>query len=186
MSQKMKAESKKERIAKLKRAFAYNIFYKQGATTRTASVNDCYLAVSHTLRDRMQHLFVNSVEALHDKESKIVCYLSAEFLMGPHLHNNLVNLGLYDDFAQAAEESGLDLQELIGHEEEPGLGNGGLGRLAACYLDSLASLQIPAIGSALAATQKYTMVKEEIGVLAGYQAGLLPASPMTHQCRDLR
>ena len=94
----------------------------------------------------MQHLFVNSVEALLEKESKIVCYLSAEFLMGPHLHNNLVNLGLYDEFAQAAEESGLDLKEIIDHEEEPGLGNGGLGRLAACYLDSLSSLQIPAIG----------------------------------------
>ncbi|MEA1922811.1 MAG: glycogen/starch/alpha-glucan phosphorylase [Pseudomonadota bacterium] len=136
----------REEINRLKRAFAYNLFYKQGATTRTATTNDYYLAVSHTLRDRIQHLFVNSVEALLEKESKVICYFSAEFLMEPHLHNNLVNLGLYDDFAQAAEESCLDLKELIDHEEEPGLGNGGLGRLAACYLDSLASLQIPAIG----------------------------------------
>ena len=147
MSSAKKTVSKeRERINKLKRAFAYNLFYKQGVTTRTASLNDCYLAVSYTLRDRMQHLFVNSVEALLEKDSKIVCYLSAEFLMGPHLHNNLVNLGLYDEFVQAAEESGLDLKEIIDHEEEPGLGNGGLGRLAACYLDSLSSLQIPAIG----------------------------------------
>jgi starch phosphorylase len=115
-------------------------------TAHNASLNDLYLSVAYTLRDRMQHLFVNSVEALIERDSKIVCYLSAEFLMGPHLHNNLVNLGLYDEFAQAAEETGLDLTELIAHEEEPGLGNGGLGRLAACYLDSLASLQIPAIG----------------------------------------
>ena len=135
-----------DRINKLKRAFAYNLFYKQGVTAHNASLNDLYLSVAYTLRDRMQHLFVNSVEALIEKDSKIVCYLSAEFLMGPHLHNNLVNLGLYDEFAQAAEETGLDLTELIEHEEEPGLGNGGLGRLAACYLDSLASLQIPAIG----------------------------------------
>ena len=147
MSSAKKTVSKeRERINKLKRAFAYNLFYKQGVTTRTASLNDCYLAVSYTLRDRMQHLFVNSAEALLEKDSKIVCYLSAEFLMGPHLHNNLVNLGLYDEFVQAAEESGLDLKEIIDHEEEPGLGNGGLGRLAACYLDSLSSLQIPAIG----------------------------------------
>ena len=140
------ASNRGDRINKLKRAFAYNLFYKQGMTPHNASLNDLYLSVAYTLRDRMQHLFVNSVEALMERDSKIVCYLSAEFLMGPHLHNNLVNLGLYDEFAQAAEETGLDLIELIEHEEEPGLGNGGLGRLAACYLDSLASLQIPAIG----------------------------------------
>lgn len=157
---KQKKNTKKENINKLKRAFAYNIFYKQGSSSRTASLNDCYLAVAQTLRDRMQHLFVNSVEALLDKESKIVCYLSAEFLMGPHLHNNLVNLGLYDRFEQAAKESGMDLKELIDHEEEPGLGNGGLGRLAACYLDSLASLQIPAIGYGI--RYEYGMFDQEI------------------------
>ena len=135
-----KSDQRQDRINKHKRAFAYNLFYKQGVSTRNARLNDYFLAVSYSLRDRMQHLFVNSVEALLEKDSKIVCYLSAEFLTGPHLHNNLVNLGLYDEFAQAAEESGLNLQELIDHEEEPGLGNGGLGRLAACYLDSLSSL----------------------------------------------
>ena len=159
-SAKQTKNTKKENINKLKRAFAYNIFYKQGSSSRTASLNDCYLAVAQTLRDRMQHLFVNSVEALLDKDSKIVCYLSAEFLMGPHLHNNLVNLGLYDEFEQAAEESGMDLKELIDHEEEPGLGNGGLGRLAACYLDSLASLQIPAIGYGI--RYEYGMFDQEI------------------------
>jgi starch phosphorylase len=141
-----KTGKENEVINKLKRAFAYNLFYKQGKTTRTASLNDYYLSVAYTVRDKMQHLFINSVEALLEERGKIVAYLSAEFLMGPHLANNLVNLGLYDVVAQAAEETGLDLQELIDHEEEPGLGNGGLGRLAACYLDSLASLQIPAIG----------------------------------------
>ena len=160
MSPAKKEYTKKESINKLKRAFAYNIFYKQGSSSRTASLNDCYLAVAQTLRDRMQHLFVNSVEALLDKDSKIVCYLSAEFLMGPHLHNNLVNLGLYDEFEQAAKESGLVLEELIAHEEEPGLGNGGLGRLAACYLDSLASLQIPAIGYGI--RYEYGMFDQEI------------------------
>lgn len=161
MSPEKKAvENPQERINKLKRAFAYNIFYKQGVTIRHASLNDYYLAVSQTLRDRMQHLFINSVEALHSKESKIVCYLSAEFLMGPHLHNNLVNLGLYEEFDQAASESGLDLKEIIDHEEEPGLGNGGLGRLAACYLDSLATLQIPAIGYGI--RYEYGMFHQEI------------------------
>jgi starch phosphorylase len=76
----------------------------------------------------------------------MVAYLSAEFLMGPHLGNNLINLGLYDIVQQAIAELGLDLNELLEQEEEPGLGNGGLGRLAACYIDSLATLEIPAIG----------------------------------------
>jgi starch phosphorylase len=159
-AEKKAAGSRRQRINKLKRAFAYNLFYKQGTSTRTASLNDYYLAVSSTIRDRMQHLFVNSVEALLEKESKIVSYLSAEFLMGPHLHNNLINLGLFEEVATAAKESGLDLKKLIDHEEEPGLGNGGLGRLAACYLDSLASLQIPAIGYGI--RYEYGMFDQEI------------------------
>jgi starch phosphorylase len=77
---------------------------------------------------------------------KIVSYLSAEFLMGPQLGNNLINLGIYEQVQQAVAETGYDLKDLLLHEEEPGLGNGGLGRLAACYLDSLATLEIPAIG----------------------------------------
>uniref|UniRef100_UPI004057CB54 glycogen/starch/alpha-glucan phosphorylase n=1 Tax=Candidatus Electronema sp. TaxID=2698783 RepID=UPI004057CB54 len=139
-------DDQSRRVNKIKRAFAYNLFCRQGVTPRTASLNDYYLAVSYALRDRMQRLFVNSMEKLLEKNPKIVCYLSAEFLTGPHLHNNLVNLGLYDDFAQAAAETGLDLRKIIDHEEEPGLGSGGLGRLAACYLDSLSTLEIPAVG----------------------------------------
>ncbi|WP_310599407.1 glycogen/starch/alpha-glucan phosphorylase [Desulfobulbus sp.] len=133
-------------IEKLKRAFAYKLFFQQGSLPISASLNDYYLAVSCTLRDRMQALFINTVAAMAEKKSRIVCYLSAEFLMGPHLLNNLINLGLYDAFARATRETGLDLQQIIEHEEEPGLGNGGLGRLAACYLDSMATLEIPAIG----------------------------------------
>ena len=138
--------NERKTIKKLKRGFAYKLFYQLGVWTQNASLNDYYLAVSYTVRDRMQQLFINTIRAFQQKDSKIVSYLSAEFLMGPHLHNNLINLGIYDQVAQAAAESGLDLQQIIDHEEEPGLGNGGLGRLAACYLDSLASLEIPAIG----------------------------------------
>jgi len=136
----------RETIDKLKRAFAYKLFFQQGVLPFVASLNDYYLAVSYTLRDRMLRLFVNTVAAIRENKSRIVCYLSAEFLMGPHLLNNLINIGMRDEFIQAAEETGLDLEQIIEHEEEPGLGNGGLGRLAACYLDSLASLEIPAIG----------------------------------------
>ncbi|CAK8724425.1 MAG: starch phosphorylase [Candidatus Electronema aureum] len=156
----MSPDERNRRINKLKRAFAYNLFCRQGVTSRSASLNDYYLAVSYTLRDRMQHFFVNSVEKLLEKDPKIVCYLSAEFLTGPHLHNNLVNLGLYEDFAQAAAETGLNLKEIINHEEEPGLGSGGLGRLAVCYLDSLSSLQIPAIGYGI--RYEYGMFNQKI------------------------
>ncbi|HET8579591.1 MAG TPA: glycogen/starch/alpha-glucan phosphorylase, partial [Nitrospiraceae bacterium] len=75
-----------------------------------------------------------------------VCYLSAEFLMGPQLGNSLINLGIYDVAKEAVASLGLDLDELLAQEEEPGLGNGGLGRLAACFMDSLSTLEIPAIG----------------------------------------
>jgi len=76
----------------------------------------------------------------------MVAYLSAEFLEGPHLGNNLINLGIREQTRQAVAELGLDLETLLRQEAEPGLGNGGLGRLAACYMDSLATLQVPAIG----------------------------------------
>jgi len=77
---------------------------------------------------------------------KIFAYLSAEFLLGRHLENNMINLGIYEDIRRTAEEEGLDIQALFDQEEDPGLGNGGLGRLAACYLDSLATLEVPAVG----------------------------------------
>ncbi len=136
----------RKELNELKRAFAYNLFYNQGRPLEAADINDFYMAVAHTIRDRMQHLFINSVEQLLDRKTRVVCYLSAEFLMGPHLANNLINLGLYQKVEKALEETGLELKEIIDHEVEPGLGNGGLGRLATCYLDSLATLEIPAIG----------------------------------------
>jgi len=90
--------------------------------------------------------FIRSVQRLSDPKVKIASYLSAEFLMGPHLGNNLLCLGITDQVREAARELGQDLDHLLDQEEEPGLGNGGLGRLAACYMDSLASLNVPAIG----------------------------------------
>ncbi|MDD4017857.1 MAG: glycogen/starch/alpha-glucan phosphorylase, partial [Kiritimatiellae bacterium] len=105
-----------------------------------------YLAVAYTVRDRILALWAKTAHTYYAKASRTVCYLSAEFLLGPHLENHLINLGLYDKVKQAVVGLGLDFQALIDQEVEPGLGNGGLGRLAACYLDSLATLNIPAIG----------------------------------------
>ena len=104
------------------------------------------MAVAYTVRDRMMKNWITSLQRLRDKDLKIVGYLSAEFLMGPHLGNALINLGIFDEIKEAVEQLGLDLHQLMEQEEEPGLGNGGLGRLAACYLDSLTTLKVPAIG----------------------------------------
>lgn len=133
-------------ITTLKRAIADNLFYNQGKFPTIASKNDYYLALAYTVRDRLVHHWLNTVQTYLKQEVKVVCYLSAEFLMGPHLTNNLINLGLESRVKQAVEELGLDFEELVAQEEEPGLGNGGLGRLAACYLDSMATLEIPAMG----------------------------------------
>lgn len=133
-------------IETLKRAFFDNLYYVQGKLPNRASTVDYYMALAYTVRDRLLQRWLATEDIITRPEVRIVGYLSAEFLMGPHLGNNLINLDIYAPVKQAIEESGLNLQELIDIEEEPGLGNGGLGRLAACYLDSLASLQIPAIG----------------------------------------
>ncbi|BFM40450.1 glycogen/starch/alpha-glucan phosphorylase [Synechocystis sp. LKSZ1] len=133
-------------VETLKRAIADNLFYIQGKFPGIATQQDCYMALAYTIRDRLLQRWLNTYQTYLAKENKVVCYLSAEFLVGPHLGNNLINLDLWEPVKQAVEESGLDLQALIDIEEEPGLGNGGLGRLAACYMDSLATLEIPAIG----------------------------------------
>ncbi|MEM8779164.1 MAG: glycogen/starch/alpha-glucan phosphorylase [Cyanobacteria bacterium P01_G01_bin.49] len=133
-------------IETLRRAILDNLFYIQGKFPEIATKNDLYMALAYTVRDRLLQRWLNTVQTYLKRDTKNVCYFSAEFLVGPHLGNNLINLGIYDQVKQAIDESGLDLETLIDAEEEPGLGNGGLGRLAACYLDSLSSLEIPAIG----------------------------------------
>ncbi len=133
-------------VAAIKQAILDNLYYAQGRLPALASRNDWYMAVAFTVRDRMLDRFIRSIQQLTDSKVKIASYLSAEFLMGPHLGNNLLCLGITDQTRQAVKKLGQDLDDLLEQEEEPGLGNGGLGRLAACYMDSLASLNVPAIG----------------------------------------
>lgn len=133
-------------VETLKRAFLDNLFYLQGIDRSQAALYDYYVALAYTIRDRLLHRFLKTVRTYREEQVKVVCYLSAEFLMGRHLGNNLINLGLYEKINQVMTELGLDLDEIIEQEPDPGLGNGGLGRLAACFLDSLASLEVPAIG----------------------------------------
>ncbi len=130
----------------LAQSFLDNLFFVQGRSTERATVNDLYMALAHTVRDRLVERWISTVTNYQAQDVRVVCYLSAEFLTGPHLANNLINLGIYDETEQAMRQLGIDLNALIEQEEEPGLGNGGLGRLAACFMDSLATLDIPAIG----------------------------------------
>ncbi len=130
----------------IKQAFLDNLYYDQGRHPAAATPYDLYMALADTVRDRMQRRTIAGFNTYRRKGIRVVCYLSAEFLLGPHLMNNLINLGIVDQTRQALSELGINLDDLVEEEEEPGLGNGGLGRLAACYMDSLATLQIPAIG----------------------------------------
>ena len=130
----------------LAQSFLDNLFFVQGRSRERATVNDLYMALAHTVRDRLVERWIQTVLNYRAEDVRVVCYLSAEFLTGPHLANNLINLGIYDEAEEAMRKLGLDLNTLIEQEEEPGLGNGGLGRLASCFMDSLATLDIPAIG----------------------------------------
>ena len=130
----------------IKQAFLDNLYYLQGKFPALATRNDYYQALAYTVRDRLLHRWVSTAETYTREGSRTVAYLSAEYLLGPHLANNLVNLGICDEVRQAIRELGLNFEEVVGQEVEPGLGNGGLGRLAACFLDSMATLEIPSIG----------------------------------------
>jgi starch phosphorylase len=133
-------------VEALAQSFLDNLFFVQGRSVERATVNDLYMALAHTVRDRLVERWISTVKNYQAQDVRVVCYLSAEFLTGPHLANNLINLGIYNETEQAMKQLGLDLNVLIEQEEEPGLGNGGLGRLASCFMDSLATLDIPAIG----------------------------------------
>src|ERR1700723_1751719 len=130
----------------LKSAFLDDLFYMQGKFPALATKNDYYMALAYAVRDRMLQHWISTAAAYTKQASRTVAYLSAEFLMGPHLGNNLINLGILERARECMTELGLNLDDLLQQEEEPGLGNGGLGRLAACFIDSLATLEIPAVG----------------------------------------
>ncbi|MGD1804571.1 glycogen/starch/alpha-glucan phosphorylase [Dapis sp. BLCC M126] len=130
----------------IKRAIADNLYYIQGKDLEFATPYDYYMALAYTVRDRLLHRYLKTTKTYSNQNVKTVYYLSAEFLMGRQLAKNLVNVGCWEVARQALEESCLELYDLIEKEPEPGLGNGGLGRLAACFLDSLATLEIPAMG----------------------------------------
>jgi glycogen phosphorylase len=130
----------------LQRAITDHLRYSVGRPAAALRPEHYYRALALAVRDRMQDRRVASTQTSLDLGRKVTCYLSAEFLMGPQLGNNLLNLRMEQAAKAALAAMGQDLDEVLACEEEPGLGNGGLGRRAACYLDSLATLERPAIG----------------------------------------
>jgi starch phosphorylase len=114
----------------LKRAIVDNLMYEQRKYPAVATDLDFYLAVASAVRDRLLQRWVNTARTYRQNDVRVVCYLSAEYLLGPHLANNLLNLGIQTQAWQAIEELGLNVQTILDEEQEPGLGNGGLGRLA--------------------------------------------------------
>src|SRR5271165_3150088 len=133
--------------AELRQAILDNLYYVQGRIPELATTNDWYMAVSYAVRDRMMNDWIQAFGRARRTRVRIVSYLSAEFLIGPQLGNNLLTVyDMRDSVEEALKDLGQSLDKLIAHEPEPGLGNGGLGRLAACYMDSLTTLNIPAIG----------------------------------------
>lgn len=120
--------------------------YVQGKFPEVATKNDYYMSLAYTIRDHLLSYWRKAAQTYLKKTARTICYLSAEFLIGPQLKNNVTNLGILEGVSEAVKELGFDFESLCDQEPEPGLGNGGLGRLAACYMDSLATLNIPAIG----------------------------------------
>lgn len=136
-----------------------------GRFPKLCTRHDYYLSLAYTVRDFMLRQWAKTASTYYQEESRTVCYLSAEFLIGPQLGRNLVSLDVYEAARQAVAELGQCLEELLDEEDEPGLGNGGLGRLAACYMESLATQQIPAIGHGI--RYEFGIFKQE--VIDGWQ-----------------
>ena len=148
-----------------KKSVKENVKFLYRKTLEEATQEQIFQAVSYTVKDVIIDNWLKSQKAYEKQEPKIVYYMSMEFLMGRALGNNLINLGAYGEVKEALEELGLDINCIEDQEPDPALGNGGLGRLAACFLDSLATLNYCAYGCGI--RYRYGMFKQEIR--DGYQ-----------------
>lgn len=126
--------------------FMRELNYGQGVSLVRSSPNDQYLALARTVRHHLQSRWMETLARQYETQAKSVCYLSAEYLMGRQLDNALLASDMEDIVEEGLARLGLSLTDLRAQEVEPGLGNGGLGRLAACFVDSLATMSVPSIG----------------------------------------
>jgi starch phosphorylase len=130
----------------LKKLISYHLLSFQGRDPERVGDRDLYKALAYTLRDTLIENWIRNQKSYYAKDRKRVYYLSMEFLIGRSLGNTLINLGYYDKLAKVVKDIGYDLEKVREEEEDAALGNGGLGRLAACFLDSMATLGLPAYG----------------------------------------
>ncbi|XP_060117142.1 glycogen phosphorylase, liver form [Heteronotia binoei] len=135
-----------ENVAELKKGFNRHLHFTLVKDRNVATPRDYYFALAHTVRDHLVGRWIRTQQYYYEKDPKRVYYLSLEFYMGRTLQNTMINLGLQNACDEAIYQLGLDIEELEEIEEDAGLGNGGLGRLAACFLDSLATLGLAAYG----------------------------------------
>lgn len=138
-----------ENVVDLKKAFNRHLHYTIVKDRNVATPRDYYLALAHTVRDHLVGRWIRTQQHYYEKDPKRVYYLSLEFYMGRTLANTMINLGMQSSCDEALYQLGLDIEELEEIEEDAGLGNGGLGRLAACFLDSMATLGLAAYGYGL-------------------------------------
>lgn len=144
----LKAKTRQDKDS-LIRHFAHHLEYTVGKYVHNTYPRDLYLALAYTVRDYLIDRWNEIQDLYRAKKVKKVYYLSMEFLMGKMLKTNLINLGAYELAKQVASELGFELEKILEEEPDAGLGNGGLGRLAACFLDSLSTLNYPAVGCGL-------------------------------------
>lgn len=133
----------------IKLGFATHLKYTLAKDKYTSTDHNRFSALAYAVRDRMIERWIETQQRYHDANIKRIYYLSFEFLMGRALGNNLINMGMYDECEKAMKDLGINVEALREQEVDAGLGNGGLGRLAACFLDSLATLSLPATGYGL-------------------------------------
>ena len=144
----------------IKDSITGNLERSFGCTLDEATEEQIYQAVALTVRDQIMDKFVESRHLRHAEKSRRVYYLSVEFLMGRALHNNILNLVRTDDYKRALSDLNISFDAIAEQEPDPGLGNGGLGRLAACFLDSLATLDMPAMGCSI--RYEYGLFRQKI------------------------
>jgi starch phosphorylase len=138
-----------ENVANIKKTLNRHLHFSQIKDRNVATSRDYYFALAETVRDHLVSRWIRTQQYYYEKDPKRVYYLSLEYYMGRALSNTMLNLSMQATVDEALYQLGLDLEELQELEEDAGLGNGGLGRLAACFLDSMATLGIPACGYGL-------------------------------------
>ena len=144
----------------IKKRFSSYLKYYLAKDQYSSTMQDVYIALSLAVRELMIDRWIETQQMYHINKVKRVYYLSMEYMIGRSLTNNMINLQIFQVAKEAMQDYGISLEQVIDQEEEAGLGNGGLGRLAACFIDSLATLHLPSIGYGL--RYNYGIFKQEI------------------------